>query len=562
MTDTTSEQVNTASQPPIESTGSDILQGIPQPPPLQMTEDMIGAIKIKDALFIGDELAAQDLEFVVNNKVTHIINCSGRQIANHWEPIGVAYLTFYWLDVDNQVLFDKNDKITSEILNFIEEAHTKGESVLVHSNRGQSRASAVLVVYFMQKYKWTLFKTLEFLNSRRPDLEIRAAFINQLSEFERRLCSQGRGPESGDWNELSNKINIDEDNLIENEELLLRNTFLNAQMGPIALYKFDELEQKHNQNRLQWIDNNCNPKELRTNISEDDLIFKDQPEPVITHREGHSVKPIIKSIIQNEGNNPVQLNFYQPEDDLLYMNESLEPELQAHQTEDNVKSNTIAGHATYDPMMGNKEFGNTMPLPQKNNLLESNRVKTDNDLACKKFLEKIKEGDGPNKKHVKRNKKAYNYILENKKKIRKDSAKRKRSAKGRDTDKRLNKEINSQKQVIHRKSYSEVVRDQKKKSDRPGSKTKVDKDVVINWKNVYNFNIQNSQLVNSKNASIQYFSKNNANQKANSTSQKISKKNKEEMIEKGLKKFSQGYTVNKLAKEGLLNRKCLSIFAT
>ena len=38
---------------------------------------MIGAIKIKDGLFIGDELAAQvnssyskDLEFVVANKVT------------------------------------------------------------------------------------------------------------------------------------------------------------------------------------------------------------------------------------------------------------------------------------------------------------------------------------------------------------------------------------------------------------------------------------------------------------------------------------------------------------
>lgn len=42
-----------------------------------MRPDMIGAIKIKDALFIGDELAAQDLEFVASNKVTHIINCAG-----------------------------------------------------------------------------------------------------------------------------------------------------------------------------------------------------------------------------------------------------------------------------------------------------------------------------------------------------------------------------------------------------------------------------------------------------------------------------------------------------
>lgn len=53
---------------------NDILHGISLPPPLPNNHDMIGAIKIKDALFIGDELAAQDLEFVVNNKVTHIIN--------------------------------------------------------------------------------------------------------------------------------------------------------------------------------------------------------------------------------------------------------------------------------------------------------------------------------------------------------------------------------------------------------------------------------------------------------------------------------------------------------
>ena len=109
---------------------------------------------------------------------------------------------------------------------------------------------------------------------------------------------------------------------------------------------------------------------------------------------------------------------------------------------------------------------------------------------------------------------------------------------------------------MHRKSYSEVVRDTKK-NDKFKHEENKKKDVVINWQNVYNFNIQNSQLVNSKNASIQYFSNNKA-KKANSTLQsKIGSKNKQELFEKGLKKFSQGYTVNKLAKEGLLNRKCL-----
>jgi len=55
-----------------------------------MSVEIIGAIKIKDGLFVGDEFSATDLDFVVANKVTHIINCSARVIPNHWEQIGVS----------------------------------------------------------------------------------------------------------------------------------------------------------------------------------------------------------------------------------------------------------------------------------------------------------------------------------------------------------------------------------------------------------------------------------------------------------------------------------------
>jgi protein-tyrosine phosphatase len=59
----------------------------------------------------------------------------------------------------------------------MEQANERMESVLIHSVRGQSRAASVIAVYLMRKYKWTLLKTLEFLNSRRPDLEMRTTFI-------------------------------------------------------------------------------------------------------------------------------------------------------------------------------------------------------------------------------------------------------------------------------------------------------------------------------------------------------------------------------------------------
>ena len=70
------------------------------------------------------------------NKVTHIVNCSGTQVKNLWENIGIAYLTFHWLDQENQILFDTQNKVTDQIFNFIDSAAAVSQSVLVHSVRG------------------------------------------------------------------------------------------------------------------------------------------------------------------------------------------------------------------------------------------------------------------------------------------------------------------------------------------------------------------------------------------------------------------------------------------
>lgn len=121
------------------------------------------------------------------------------------------------------MLLDPRDEAANAIFEFIEEALEATESVLVHSVRGQSRATCALAAYIMRKYKWSLLKALEFLNSRRPDLEIRATFIHQLSAYEARLANQFRMPISSKWDELSNKQPT-----FACEELLLRNTFINS----------------------------------------------------------------------------------------------------------------------------------------------------------------------------------------------------------------------------------------------------------------------------------------------------------------------------------------------
>ena len=60
-----------------------------------------------------------------------------------------------------------------------------------------------------------------------------------------------------------------------------------------------------------------------------------------------------------------------------------------------------------------------------------------------------------------------NYVVENKKKTKKDPTKRKRSAKNRENDKSLgNESLQKSKTSNHRKSYSEVVRDLSKQTNK------------------------------------------------------------------------------------------------
>ena len=110
-------------------------------------------------------------------------------------------------------------------------------------------------------------KTLEFLNSRRPDLEIKAGFIHLLTAYENRLIAKGLAPKTSKWTELFDKTTND----FENEELLLRNTYLNAQMGPFADFSGERYPDKAP--KVKWIDEMTkNGKPLSSTIETKEII--------------------------------------------------------------------------------------------------------------------------------------------------------------------------------------------------------------------------------------------------------------------------------------------------
>ena len=101
----------------------------------------------------------------MNNRITRIINTSCRSVTNALKTRGVLYLSFNWIDSDQQVSFflygmkkiqkkvivdDKFD-IPFRIYDFIDMGLDKGEAILIHSMKGMNRSVTLMAIFLMVK---------------------------------------------------------------------------------------------------------------------------------------------------------------------------------------------------------------------------------------------------------------------------------------------------------------------------------------------------------------------------------------------------------------------------
>ena len=242
---------------------------------VEYTTEVINISKIKEGFYVGDQIAATNLDVIIQFKLTHMINATGTQIINKWETIGIKYLTLNWSETPTQNLFDSKDEIANRIVAFIDDSFNRGEGLLAHSVRGQNRVCIVVIIYLMKKYKWNLNKCMDFLRSKKQDVDIPKYFLNQLILFENRLTKKGEGIKSIPWTE---------ENLPDPEEKLLRNTYVNslptnASMIPKELINVKE--RKH----IAWADSNPYKKEVLCHVNAaKDLFFQRDVKPVTAHR--------------------------------------------------------------------------------------------------------------------------------------------------------------------------------------------------------------------------------------------------------------------------------------
>ena len=263
--------------------------------------DIINISKIKDSFFIGDKISGINLDVLIQFKISHIINTSGTEILNYFESIGVEYLTLNWVESPSQILLDSNDQIVDKIMMFISDALSRGEGLLIISVKGKNRCCIIVVIYLMKKYNWGVNKCIQYIKSKKEDVEIEPYFINQLKEYEKKLNIK-----TSTWNEVGNK---------ENDENLLRNTYINGlpvkQLDSIGIddiniiKKANETQNKKKNIHINWAEND---KLVMLNY-EKDLLFQIEKKDITCHMTSKPGKSsIIKSISNNNINNALLEN--------------------------------------------------------------------------------------------------------------------------------------------------------------------------------------------------------------------------------------------------------------
>ncbi|KAI9996111.1 hypothetical protein PInf_013289 [Phytophthora infestans] len=141
--------------------------------------------KIKDGLFMGDMDAAQDADFLQLNGIMHIINCVPRQVPNIFQQsLGLSYTVCDLEDVLRRPFFDLKNRELTQIIQLIDRALERTESVLVHSLNGTNRSPSIMIGYLMVRYCWGLDKAHEFVMTKRADMKLHESYIDQLCSLE------------------------------------------------------------------------------------------------------------------------------------------------------------------------------------------------------------------------------------------------------------------------------------------------------------------------------------------------------------------------------------------
>lgn len=98
----------------------------------------------------------------------------------------------------------------------------------------------------MQRFRWGLVKSLEFMNAKKPGLEMTASLLKKLLQFENRLEKDHIKTLTKDWNTFYTEGDFYQD------ELIVANSFKNSQKSDSGLTYIPKKRSKRRGFGVRW----------------------------------------------------------------------------------------------------------------------------------------------------------------------------------------------------------------------------------------------------------------------------------------------------------------------
>ena len=273
---------------------------------MDLHTDMVNIAKIIDGIFLGDVIAGTTLDIIFEFKISHMINTASNQIPSQFTSIGVKYLNLNWPENPSLNIPLIKDELANKIMNYIDNCLKNGDGLMIYSMKGQNRCCAIILIYLMKKYFWSLEKSKQFLLSKKPDMKLSKNFSEQLNNYQIHLHKL--------FPNRKRSINWSEENIKDNDELLMRNTYINDVVLSKKKNLLSESKTKNSERHVGWADDNKNEnneKKLVNYDIENDLYFKKKVKDITSHLNNtKELKSIIKKVEneeKNENNNKNEL---------------------------------------------------------------------------------------------------------------------------------------------------------------------------------------------------------------------------------------------------------------
>jgi len=142
---------------------------------------------VAPGLYVGDEEAATSLPALLDAGITHVLNCTHRDVGKSLAGEPGAPRTCQLGLRDNSSDLPRMSAALTAGVAFIAEAIDSGGSVLVHCHRGISRSPTLAIAYLMQRRRQALDVVFEQMRERRPVIDPNLSYMIALQEWESRV---------------------------------------------------------------------------------------------------------------------------------------------------------------------------------------------------------------------------------------------------------------------------------------------------------------------------------------------------------------------------------------